>query len=461
MKRFLLAAFLGVALPLTASAENLTDALKGAYETSGLLDQNRALLRAADEDVAIAVSALRPIVDWAISVERNLSDTGIANQSPTRNATTGFTGLVAQWLLYDGGGRQFRKQAAQETVLATRQSLLSVEQRVLQRAVIAYMNVVGSEENVDLRLNNLRVLQEEQKAAQDRFDVGEVTRTDVALAESRVAEARSELVRARGLLVDAQEEYRAVVGRLPGRLNPTPPFPARPASLDAARAIAARNHPDILQAQRQIATSELLVLATEANLGPTATLDADIGLTNNLRNDNYNETSGIGLSFRQRLYQGGGRNAELRRSMAQRDAQRANLITVQRDVLQAVANAWVGLETAEARLIANNDQVEAAQIAFEGIREEATLGARTTLDVLQAEQNLLDALTDRILAQVDRYIAAYQLLQSQGLLTAERLALPVMIYDPAAYYNQVKQAPSVTSRQGRELDRVLRALGKQ
>ena len=147
--------------------------------------------------------------------------------------------------------------------------------------------------------------------------------------------------------------------------------------------------------------------------------------------------------------------------MAARDAERANLLNVRLDVVQGVNNAFVRLEVARASLIATAERVRAAQVAFDGIREEATLGARTTLDVLAAEQELLDARTAQISARSERSIAAYELLSSQGLLTAERLGLAVQIYDPTSYYNLAKDAPANYSKQSRDLDRVLKALGKQ
>ena len=453
---------LGTSMPAAPVwADNLADALVGAYKTSGLLQQNRALLRAADEDVAIAVSALRPILDWTGRFTRTYTDSVTGLIRTDTQTTDAFFGLTASLLLYDGGNTRLGVKAAQETVLATRQTLLNVEQAILLRAVVAYMNVLSTTELVRLSENNVRVLGEELRAAQDRFEVGEVTRTDVALAESRRASARTALAQARGNLTNAQEEYFAAVGRKAHPLSPNPRLPKAPASSEAARAVAMRNHPDILAAQHQVAAAELNIQRADAQLGPTASLNGSIGLTNTLNSDNKRDTASLSLTLNQRLYQGGGRAAGVRRAMASRDALRANLLTVMENVGQDVANAYVGLQVAEASLAASETNIRAARIAFDGIREEAKLGARTTLDVLDAEQELLDARADRITAQATRYIAAYQLLSAQGLLTAERLKLNVPIYDPEAYYNQVKNAPARYSKQGKELDRVLRSIGKK
>lgn len=457
---FVAASAVLVTLSPEVRAENMTDALTGAYKTSGLLQQNRALLRAADEDVAIAVSSLRPILDWTTRITRSVNENGLGGFVTDRNQTQGFVGLTAQWLIYDNGGRIAAKKAAQEAVLGTRQGLLNVEQSILLRAVAAYMNVLRATENVSLRENNLRVLGEELRAAQDRFDVGEVTRTDVALAESRQAAARSGLALARGELVNAKEEYLVAVGTKPGRLDTRPTLPKKPASVDTAKNLALRNHPTILQARHQVSASEFLIEQARASLGPTATVQGDIGINNNLRNDNYTDSSSLSLILNQRIYQGGNRSATLRKQMASRDAARGGLLTAQEDIVQEVATAYVGFEVATSSLRATEARIRAARVAFEGVREEATLGSRTTLDVLDAEQELLDALAAQISAQADRYIAAYRLLAAQGLLTAERLGLQVPIYDPAAYYNQVKNAPSAISKRGRDLDRVLQSIGK-
>lgn len=462
--KFFRAGALALAVALgsgAARADNLTDALVGAYNTSGLLQQNRALLRAADEDVGLAVGALRPVVSWALSVTRALNESGVSGLITNRNSTSFFTGLTADWLLYDGGARALGVKAAQETVLATRQTLISVEQSILFRAVSAYMNVILQTENVALRENNVRLLGEELRAAQDRFEVGEVTRTDVALAESRLAAARSNLASARGALVSAQAEYLSAVGREPGQLAGQPRLPARPASIKAAQDVAVRNHPDILAAQYQVAAAELTIQRLQKALGPNASLRADLGLTEAYNSPDYSENATLSLTLRQPIYQGGALAANVRRAMASRDAARANLLNVQEAVVQGVNDAFVRLDVAVANLAATRERVRAAQVAFDGIREEATLGARTTLDVLSAEQELLDALTARISARSEQSIAAYQLLSAQGLLTAERLGLPVQIYDPELYYNLAKDAPAAISRQRRDLDRVLEALGKK
>lgn len=450
-----------MALAPPARAETLADTLVSAYNNSGVLEQQRALLRVADEDVALAVSALRPILNWTMSASR------IINQRPgffgvsTTHTTTGFIGLALDWVAYAGGSNRLSVDAAKESVLATRETLVSYEQDVLLRAVTAYMGVIRTQENLSLRQNNLRVLEQERQAAQDRFDVGEVTRTDVALAESRVAEARSNLSLARGQLIAAQAEYITAVGRRPGNQLPFPKMPAPPASLDQATAIGVRSHPAIRAVQHQVSAAELGIKIASAAFGPTIGLRAEVGKREYYGSTNFNDDLSVTLNYNQTIYAGGALPAAVRRSMAGRDSIRASLLNTQKDVVQAVNRAYVGRETSRASLSATQERVAAARIAFEGIREEATLGARTTLDVLVAEQELLDAEAARILAQTEEYIAAYQLLAAQGLLTAEQLGLNVQIYDPTIYYNLAKDAPASITKQSRDLNRVLEALGKR
>jgi outer membrane protein len=369
--------------------------------------------------------------------------------------------VTLDFLLYDGGASKLGVQASKETVLATRQTLVEVEQQVLLRAVAAYLNIVLQGENVALSLNNVRVLGEELQAAQDRFEVGEVTRTDVALAESRLAAARSNLADARGALVNAKAEYTNVVGHTPGALAGQPALPQTAASIAAAQAFARRHHPLILAAQHSVAAAELTILQTSKSLGPTVNFGVNVGVTENYNDPAYSRTANATLTLRQPIYQGGRLASNVRRVMAARDGERANLLTVQRNVAQEVNKAFVRLQVARASLVASNERVRAARVAFDGIREEATLGARTTLDVLTAEQELLNAETARISDLAERSISSYELLARQGLLTAERLHLAVQIYDPTIYYNLVKDSPAQISRQSRALNRVFEAMGKR
>ena len=445
---------LGLATAPEAKSETLAEALAYAYEHSGLLEQNRALLRIADEDVAQAVAGLRPIINWAGNITAAWP---VAPASPINPAggdlVSASLTLTIDQLLYDGGASRYEIEAARESVLATRQDLLQVEQQVLLRAITAYLDVRRQTEFVALRRSNVRVITEELRAARDRFEVGEVTRTDVSLAEARLAAARSELAAAEAALSRARAEFRVAIGRDPGSLRVPRPAPV-PATLEEAKAYAVRNHPAIRSVQHSVQAAELTILAAEAAQGPSLTLRGTISVDENL-----DDRETLGLNFGGPIYQGGALPSQIRALMARRDSTRAQLHIIRHDIEQGVANAFAGLAAARSRTEAFERQVRAATVAFNGVREEATLGARTTLDVLNAEQELLDARTNLISAQVDEIEASFQVLFAMGLLTAEHLNLAVQLYDPEAYYNLVKDAPAAVSEQGRALDRVLEAIG--
>ncbi|MDW4497123.1 TolC family outer membrane protein [Sulfitobacter sp. D35] len=444
-------------------ADTLADALVGAYINSGLLDQNRALLRAADEDVAGATALLRPILNWSADLTRDFGDTLTSNDFQTRGleATTAAINLTLDMLLWDNGATRLGVDVAKETVLATRQNLVSVEQQVLFRAVQAFMDLRAAIEFVDVRQNNLRLLTEELRAAQDRFEVGEVTRTDVALAEAAQAQARSGLAQAQGNLISAREEYRNAVGREPGRVEVPPSIPNLEGNVEAAKAGALRVHPNIRAAQHQVAAAELAILRAKAQISPSLRGGGRLGYSERVDSDAFTRGGSIGLNLSGPIYQGGALASNVRRAMALRDSERANLYTVQLDVAQNVGTAYAELAAARASVAAAERGIEASTIAFEGVREEATLGARTTLDVLNAEQDLLDAVNTRIEVQTQLYVAAYGVLAATGQLTVRDLRLNLPQYDPAAYYNLAKDAPVRKSKHGQALDRVLESLQKR
>ena len=456
LRRPLLAALLAGATALPAGAETLADAMVAAYRHSALLDQNRAVLRAADEDAAAALAALRPVLQWVAQYSYQNIEGFDANSASV--------GLQASMTLYDFGRNAIAIDIAKESVLGTRAALVGVEQDVLLRAVQAYLNVRSASEQVELQNNSVRVIGQEQQAATDRFDVGEITQTDVSQADAALAAARASLASAQGDLQIARENYRAATGKTPGKLSTPPPSPKLPATLETARDIGRRTHPLIRQAQRQAAAAELGVAAAAAERNPELTGSAALTKQRNKTPSTggittTTDSASVSLNLSQTIYSGGRLPAAHRKAMAQRDSARAALLNVSRQVDQAVGTAWAGIDVARAQIRAIDEQIVAAQQAYDGVREEATLGARTTLDVLDAEQSLLEARANKITAEANLQLAHYQLLSAMGLLTVENLKLGIPTYDPSAYYNAVQDAP-FTSRQGESLDRVLRAIGK-
>ncbi len=432
------------------SAETLTDAFIAAYRNSNLLDKQQATLRAADEDVAQAIATLRPVVDFVArsTYQRSQRTAGGAFSEGTNTTFD----LTASLVLLDFGRRAIRIELLKETVLATRELLRNEEQNVLFDAVDAYVNVQVKGQILSLRDSNVRLVTQELRAAQDRFDVGEITRTDVSIAEARLAAARAGFASAEGDLMIAREAYKAATGSYPRALARLPKGPSLPKSMEAARAVALKTHPSVLAAQRRVTIGELSVEAAKAGFRPTLSANASVGTS-----DAGIDEQTFGLTFNQNLYSGGNQASVLRKAIAQRDGARADLGQAGVTIAEAVGNAWAGLQIANAQVQASDRQIRAAQTAFDGVREEASLGARTTLDVLNAEQELLDARLTRIEAEAQRYVGVYRVLQAMGLLTVEHLRLGIPTYDPAAYYNAVKNAP-VHSAQGKKLDRILEKL---
>lgn len=459
-KVFGLTAAVLMSTTLVARAETFADALVSAYNKSGLLEQNRALLRAADEDVAQAVAALRPTLSYLASIDYSYSDL----EDPTvggysEGLATGLN-LIAEMTLYDFGRNDLAVDAAKETVLASREYLITIEQQVLFSAVNAYLSLSRDIEFVDLRENNVRVISEELRAARDRFEVGEVTRTDVSNAEARYAAAQSGLAEAKGDVAVSREVYHAAIGNYPTALSRVPNAPSTATSLDGAREVALRNHPTLKSAQHTIRVAELNADRARLLKYPTLSGAARAGFTNTWEDyDTSNAT--VSLEISGPIYQGGALPSVERQALAAVQAERGNLHVVSLTVQQNVGTAWAQLLVSQASLEALKTQVVAAESAFEGTREEASLGARTTLDVLNAEQELLNAKANVIAASTVRYLADYALLSQMGLLTAEHLQLNVQSYDPSAYYKAVENAPFAYSKQGRALDRVLKGLGKE
>ncbi|AHM02584.1 Type I secretion outer membrane protein, TolC precursor [Roseibacterium elongatum DSM 19469] len=442
------------AVPTPAAADSLRQAMADAYANSFLLEQNRYLLRIDDENVAQAMAALRPVLNFVASAERDL----------VNETTTATAALVAEWVIYQGGGRRAAIQGARETLQATRYELIALEQQVLRDAVTAYMNVWRDIQVVNVRQGNVRVITQQLRAARDRFEVGEDTRTDVAQAEAALAEARSQLAAAQGTLEISRELFNLAIGRYPNGLSGPGHIPGLPRSEAEAEALARQSHPSILALQHEVTAAELAVAEARSAYLPSVTLDGRYSYTEvdpEPFTGNPGEGASIGITLTQPIYRGGQLASFERQALAQAAVVRAGLNQQVLVNVQAVGNAWAQMRIANAQIQAADQQIAASELAFEGVREEASLGARTTLDVLDAEQDVLNARIARIQAQTDLYIASYALLAASGLLTVEHLDLPVPEYDPEAYADLFGRAPArFASPQGAQLDSVLQRVGR-
>jgi outer membrane protein len=444
-----LGAAIVVAVSLTVPAargETLTDALIRAYQTSPLLDASRAGLRGVDETVPQARAARRP----QVSAFAQGQGTVRAELDPTTTDTFG-AGLRANLLLFDSGQTRAAIESARSAVAAARADLRNVEQLVLFNAVRAFMDVRRDLEFVALAGNDVLVLEEQLRAAQDRFEVGEITRTDVSLTEARLAAARSTLAGTQGQLEVSRAAYQQAVGTAPGDLQPPPPLPQLPANIQEATAIGLQRNPEVVSAQ--FAERAALYDMDRARAAQRPRVQAQGTV-------DYQDASRTGTgpllpSGRQRdvvgraqvegsvpLYEGGSTSSLIRQAQATLEQRQWQLQDAGRSVTQQVAAAWAQLEVARAQIPARRTQIQAARIAAEGIAEEARLGARSQLDVLDADQERLAAEADLVQAVRDEYVAAYNLLSAMGLLTVEHLGLGIETYDPEVNFMRVQGGPT-------------------
>ena len=426
--------------------DTLTGAMVSAYNTSGLLQQNRAVLRAADEDVATAASQLAPVISWASSVSHSGSDLSSYD-------TSGSVSLSANFTVYDGGKRNLGLEAAKFSVLATRSKLVGIEQNVLFEAVTAYLGIIRETENVSLRENNLSVIREELRAANDRFEVGEITKTDVALAEARLAASNSALAVAKGSYAKAVASYVAAIGEKPNSPEYPTFVPEVPNSLESAIAIALKEHPSIDELKNLVKVSEINSKIADLSTRFTVSLGSSVSL------DEEGETTGnFSVSASGPIFSGGKLYSSSRKKIALNDQVMARLYSSKISIEQNVTNAFSSVQVAKAAKSAAEEQIRATEVALKGVKEEAILGARTTLDVLNAEKDLLDARVQLISAKVDENLSLYRLLLQIGRLTSDYLSLPVRQYDVKKYYDLVKDSPASKTKSGRELDTILKSL---
>ncbi|MCJ2031084.1 TolC family outer membrane protein [Methylobacterium sp. J-043] len=433
---------LAVASP--AVAETLESALSRAYQANPALNAARANLRATDEDVNRFQSGYRP--NAALSADIGLQQFqgkigGIGTTGPI-NLTTrpGGAGLTINQNVFDGFQTDNRVRAAESTVLGTREGLRQTEMNTLFNAAQAYMNVLSDTATLELQRNNVEVLEEQLRQTRDRFNVGEVTRTDVAQAEARLAGARSQVGAAEAALRASIGIFRQVVGVEPRQLAPGRPLDRYvPASLDQAILIGLKEHPQILASLHAVDVAELQVKVNEGALYPQAQIT---GAVQQRYDQQFPGDNGVTASIVGRvnipLYQGGAEYAAIRQ--AKENAGRARLVADQdRDTIRAsIVRTWGNLEASKAQVIASQAQVQANEVALNGVREEARVGQRTTLDVLNAQQELLSARVALIRAQRDRVVNSYDVVQAVGRLTVRFTSLPVTPYSAREHLDQVR-----------------------
>ncbi len=444
----------GTSSPLVG--QSLTDAMISAYRYSPELASGRAALRGTDEGVAQALAATRPSLTATATGGATFVQTPTFPTSPNWTQSATLT-LSAALTLWDGGDSDLAIEVAAMSVTVGRATLIETEQRILLSAVSAFMDMRRDARFLDLAENNRTVIARQVQAARDRFEVGEIRRTDVSLAEARLAAALSTVALRQGTLEISREAYHVSTGHYPGALQTPPNVPGIPATLAAAKSIAMRQHPSVKRAKYLARIAELNVFRAEAAMKPRVTMSATYGINANAATG---DTASVGLTGVQPIYQGGGLTSARRQARALREQARADIQLAGLLVGQNVTRFWAQLQIARASITARQKEVRSARVALRGMQEEAKLGARTTLDVLDAERARLEAETNLVAAKRDEYVAVYSLLSSMGLLTVKHLHLGIATYEPDEHYKKVYTAPGPTDR-GRLLQRILKRAGKK
>lgn len=436
-------------------AETMASALAKAYQNNPQLNAQRAIVRQTDEGVAQALSGYRPQINANASIGRQFTDTtqvfppiagtpfaqgaSVEVKGPTTPRSVGVTGTQT---LFNGFQTGNRTRAAEGQVSAARETLRMMEQSVLLAAATIYMDVARDTANLDVQQNNVRVLEKTLTDTRNRFNFGEVTQTDVAQAEAQLAAGQATLHAAEATLMATRANYRRIIGVEPSNLAPgTPVDHLSPPALNTAVAAGLAENPSVTAAMFGVDVASLQVKIAEGALYPTLALQGNIQQqydANLLTPKLFTETASVNLSIP--IYQGGAEYSAIRQNKENLGQQRLNVDQVRDQVRADVIQAWGQLDAAKAQVEAAQRQGKASEIALNGVRNEASVGQRTTLDVLNAQQALVNARVSLIVAQHDRVVASYSLLSAVGRLSAQELKLPVSIYDPSTHYQQVRDS---------------------
>lgn len=429
-------------LPGVLYALTLEEALIRAYVTNPSLEAERARLRATDEDVPQALANWWPTVTVSSSygMKRSNSTTnGPANKSA--DVTQPLSGsLTITQNLYRGGRTGAATAEAENNVNADRARLSSVEQAVILNTATAYANVVRDLAVLGLNQNNEVVLWRQLEATQDRFRVGELTLTDVSQAESRLSRAQAERIAAEGRLTTSKASFQNLVGIAPLDLNQTNPLGNLPITLVEAIQKTKRNNFDVKRALYLEKSAQHKVKVISGELLPTVSVNGTITANDETTKDrSESEVVSVIAKISMPLYSSGSVRSRIRAAKETVSQRRDEYSQAIRDAVERITAAWQTLQTSRAQISAYSQSITAAEIALEGLREEQKVGSRTLLDVLDAEQELLDARVGLVRAKRDELVATFQLHHEMGSLTAEELMLPVTLYDAQKHYKGVRR----------------------
>jgi outer membrane protein len=436
-----------LAATVPAQAETtLKDALNAAYRTNPTLEAARAQQRATDENVPIEKSNALPSISATVTYTEFVKQSSSSFTAPARSASGQLSLTVP---IYQGGATRNGIRAAETRDLAGRADLRGSESSLFSQVVGAYMDLILQEADVGLNANNVDVLQVNLQATQDRFEIGDLTRTDVAQSEARLALARGDLRTAQSNLVDARERYVQLVGQAPDGLEPPPPLPGLPDEVNEAVKVALQNNPDLIAAQERADAAGFDIEVAGAGRLPKVDLFVNGGATDYLGTlssftpgsvQQFQTTAQAGARITIPLYQGGRPAAQERQAQARASQALEQVVATERNLIQQVRSAYSAWQASQAIIASTQTAVSAAALSLEGTRAEQTVGTRQILDILNAEQELLQAQVQLVTARRNAYVAGFSLLAAMGRAEARDLGLEDQgpLYDPVTNYDRVK-----------------------
>jgi outer membrane protein len=446
LRPYLLGGIAMLGLAQVASAETLRDAMMKAYQTNPTLNAARANQRANDETSPIARARGLPTLDGTVTYNENLKRSANSFGSPKRILSTGLNLSVP---IYQGGSVKNSLAAAEQRIAAGQASLRDIESTLFSQTVAAYMDVIRDEAIVGLNQKQVKVLTVNLEATRDRFEVGDLTRTDIAQSESRLATADSQLRSGEAQLIVSREQYIRLVGNAPGELAPPPPLPNLPASPDIAVSIALEKNPDLLAAKKTAQAAKFDINVARAARLPRLSAFANADSSNFLGSlssrpglppfEQKQLTSAAGLQATVPLFQGGGSGAQIRQAQARSSQALEQIIEAERSVVAQTRSAYASWRSSNAVIASSETAVSAASLSLEGVRAENSVGNRSILDILNAEQELLNAQVQLVSARRNAYVAGFTLLAAMGQAEARDLGLDGgTLYDPQLNADRVR-----------------------
>ena len=422
-------------------ALTLEEALSAAYEENPTLRAARAQLRGVNEQVPQALSDWRPDVTVSASTGQNYVESNSIPDDEDNFTNPRDAQVTLSQPLYRGGRTLSGTRRAENDVRAERERLKAVEQDVLFQAVTAYMDVWRDEAVLRLNINNEQVLRRQLEAAQDRFSVGEITRTDVAQSEARLARATADRIQAEGNLTASRAIFREIVGLEPVSLDRPPKAQGIPGAQDQVVTEARAQNPNVTSAEFAERSAQDEVRVRIGELLPTVSLEGSVSHSeNSLTSSSETTQAQILAQVTVPIYQSGFVYSRIREAKQVSGQRRLEVDEARRRAEQEGISAWESLTTARAQIASFQSQVRSNEIALDGVRQENAVGARTILDILDAEQELLDSQVNLVRAERDEVVANYEVLGAVGRLTATDILLPVEIYDAEDDYEAVRDS---------------------